>query len=99
MVAELNRLEDARPEAFLFGMDRLQTAKIRAGLWETQHRRCFYCDERVADATTGQVDHFIPWSRYSDDGLDNFVVAHATCNGFKSNRWRQPITLSGGHAA
>jgi hypothetical protein len=31
------------------------------------------------------VDHFIPWSRYQDDGLDNLVAADVECNGFKSN--------------
>ena len=85
MVAQLNQLEDARLEVFLFGADRVQTAKIRAGLWEIQRRRCFYCDERVADPTKGQVDHFVPWSRYPDDSLDNLVVADVGCNGFKSN--------------
>ena len=29
------------------------------------------------------VDHFIPWSRYPDDGLDNLVAAHPTCNNSK----------------
>jgi HNH endonuclease len=31
------------------------------------------------------VDHFVPWSRYPDDTLDNFVVADNRCNGFKSS--------------
>src|SRR5213592_5079376 len=31
------------------------------------------------------VDHFIPWSRYPDDGLENLVVAHARCNAQKSD--------------
>jgi len=43
------------------------------------------------------VDHFIPWSRYPDDGLENLVVAHARCNAKKRDflaaaahvgRWR-----------
>jgi hypothetical protein len=85
MVAQLNALEDARLETFLFGADRVQTARVRAGVWEIQGRRCFYCDRRVADPDRGHVDHFVPWSRYPDDGLDNLVVADAACNGFKSN--------------
>jgi 5-methylcytosine-specific restriction endonuclease McrA len=85
MVAQLNRLEDSQLEAFLFGADRVQTAKIRAGLWEIQGRRCFYCHDRLGDPTRGQVDHFIPWSRYPDDSLDNLVVADIACNGFKSS--------------
>ncbi len=85
MVAHLNRLEESQLELFLFGADRTQTAKIRAGLWEIQGRRCFYCEQRIAGPVSGQVDHFVPWSRYPDDTLDNFVVADKSCNGFKSS--------------
>ena len=85
MVAQFNRLEDSRLEAFLFGVDRVLTAKVRAGLWDMQRGRCFYCDARVTDPSTGQVDHFVPWSRYPDDSLDNLVVADTACNSFKSN--------------
>jgi 5-methylcytosine-specific restriction endonuclease McrA len=85
MVALLNRLEESQLELFLFGTDRTQTARIRAGLWEIQRRRCFYCDNRVKELAEGQVDHFVPWSRYPDDGLDNFVVTDKRCNAFKSS--------------
>jgi hypothetical protein len=85
MVAQLNRLEDSQLEVFLFGADRTPTVKVRAGLWEIQDRRCFYCDARVADLSHAHVDHFLPWSRYPDDGLDNFVLADKSCNGWKSN--------------
>jgi 5-methylcytosine-specific restriction endonuclease McrA len=85
MVAQLNHLEESQLERFLFGADRAQTGKIRAGLWEIQGRRCFYCERRIVDLTHADVDHFIPWSRYPDDSLDNFVVADRACNGFKSN--------------
>jgi 5-methylcytosine-specific restriction endonuclease McrA len=85
MVAQLNRLEDSQLEAFLFGADRVQTARIRAGLWEIQGSRCFYCDARLDDPARSQVDHFVPWSRYPDDSLDNLVVADVACNGFKSS--------------
>ena len=40
---------------------------------------------RLGDPTRGQVDHFVPWSRYPDDSLDNLVVADVACNGFKSS--------------
>jgi len=85
MVARLNRLEESQLEMFLFGTDRTRTAKIRAGLWEIQGRRCFYCDARIAEPVRGQVDHFVPWSRYPDETLDNFVVADDKCNRFKSS--------------
>jgi 5-methylcytosine-specific restriction endonuclease McrA len=85
MVAQLNGLEESQLDAFLFGADRVQTAKVRAGLWEIQGRRCFYCDARVTEPVRAHVDHFIPWSRYPDDGLDNLVVADVACNQAKSN--------------
>lgn len=85
MVAQLNRLEESLLEMFLFGTDRTPTAKVRAGLWEIQGRRCFYCDARITEPVRAQVDHFVPWSRYPDDTLDNFVVADNSCNGFKSS--------------
>lgn len=70
MVAQLNRLEESQLEVFLFGADRAQTTKVRAGLWELQDRRCFYCDTRVSDPARAHVDHFVPWSRYPDDGKE-----------------------------
>jgi len=85
MVAQLNRLEESQLEAFLFRADRIATTKVRVGLWELQKRRCFYCDTRIAECSSGDVDHFLPWSRYPDDSLDNFVFADRKCNGFKSS--------------
>ena len=85
MVAQLNRLEESQLEMFLFGADRTRTARVRAGLWDIQRRRCFYCDAMIPEPMRGQVDHFVPWSRYPDDTLDNFVVADKNCNGFKSS--------------
>ncbi len=59
MVAQLNRLEDSQLEVFLFGVDRIQTARIRAGRWGIQGRRCFYCDGGLGDPARGPVDHFV----------------------------------------
>ena len=83
MVARLNRLEDARLERVLFGFDRIATTKVRAALWEVQERRCFYCSDRISSPDGGEVDHFIPWARYPDNGIHNFVVADTRCNGNK----------------
>jgi 5-methylcytosine-specific restriction endonuclease McrA len=85
MVALLNKLEDSRLEEFLFGAERVPTVKVRAGLWEIQDKRCFYCDGRVVDPGKGHVDHFIPWARYPDNGIENLVVADVTCNGDKGS--------------
>ena len=82
-VAALNGLPEARLEAFLFGQDRVDTTPVRAPLWELQERRCFYCGARLAEPLQGVVDHFLPWARHPDDGLDNLVVADARCNGWK----------------
>ena len=82
MVARLNGHDDARLEEFLFGAERVVTQQVRRDLWLVQDRACFYCRART-DVGTAEVDHFIPWARYPDDGLDNLVVADRRCNGHK----------------
>lgn len=84
MVARLNALEESQLDSYLFGASRIVTARVRAGLWELQAGRCFYCDRLVNEPARGHVDHFVPWSRYPDDSLDNFVFADERCNGDKS---------------
>ncbi len=44
------------------------------------HRAC------SIPAYSGDVDHFIAWSRYPRDTAHNFVLAHASCNGQKGDR-------------
>jgi len=80
-VRALNDLDESRLEEFLFGTDRARLTALQRPLKRLQEGRCFYCDA----AFTGppQVDHFLPWSRYPDDGLDNLVLAHAGCNAKK----------------
>jgi 5-methylcytosine-specific restriction endonuclease McrA len=70
---------------FLFGSDRSALAKYQPLLWEVQEGRCFYC-KRPLPRLRGQVDHFIPWSRYPIDLGHNFVLADDRCNGYKSDR-------------
>lgn len=77
-VARLNSLPDSRLEAFLFGGGRKATEAVRPHLQELQSGRCFYCRRPLLHRA--QVDHFIPWSRYPDNGLANLVVAHDHCN-------------------
>jgi len=83
MVAALNRQEDSRLEQFLFGVERLDLSITRNPLWEIQESRCFYCQERIREPRESHVDHFIPWSRYQENGLANLVVADAKCNTYK----------------
>jgi hypothetical protein len=106
MVASMNGLPEATLETFLFGADRIPLDPVRQPLRELQSNRCFYCDDRIAGPC--EVDHFIPWSRYPDNGLDNLVVAHARCNSSKRDhlaaaehleRWRQRTTGLGGALA
>ncbi len=86
-VAETNKLEEARLQSFLFNSNRASTAKLNAPLVELQNGCCFYCGKPVgsAQAKKPEVDHFIPWARYPNDSLANFVVAHRNCNAAKKD--------------
>lgn len=95
-VGKLNHLEVAKLEGFLFGVERADLTPVRDGLRDIQSGACFYCERPLRDA--GQVDHFLPWARHPDDGIDNLVLAHATCNNAKRDflaatrhlrRWRE----------
>ncbi len=70
-------------DAFMFGASR--TALVEAGrvLAKIQSKRCFYCEGAIGGS--GDVDHFIPWSKYPRDLAHNFVLAHAGCNRKKSD--------------
>ena len=81
MVARMNRLPEAELERFLFGSERTSLEVVRSPLRSLQENRCFYCEGRISGPA--DVDHFIPWSRYPDDGLDNLVAAHPKCNNSK----------------
>jgi len=95
-VAQLNALEITRLESYLFGSSRQSLSPVRAGLRDIQKGDCFYCQRPLRSA--GEVDHFLPWARHPDDGIDNLVVAHAGCNSSKRDflvaarhlgRWRE----------
>jgi len=81
MVARMNKLPEAALEGFLFGSERTSLDAVRGPLRELQDKCCFYCGDRFT--SRADVDHFIPWSRYPDDGLDNLVAAHPKCNNNK----------------
>ena len=66
---------------FLFGVNRQALAKARPLLEEIQHGKCFYCQKPLNTQT--EVDHFIPFVKYSNDLGHNFVVAHHSCNNSK----------------
>jgi hypothetical protein len=102
-IAELNGLDERLLEDFLFGAERVSLARICNPLRDLQDDRCFYCAGRLGadQAMAPDVDHFIPWARHPDDGLDNLVVAHRRCNAQKRDflaavphvaRWRDRAT-------
>lgn len=97
MVARLNRemVEESRLEEFLFGTPRIRLDRVRAPLRDLQEGRCFYCEQLMSGPV--EVDHFVPWTRYPDNGLDNLVLSDRRCNNAKRNflpavehveRWR-----------
>lgn len=80
-VAAMNALPQSQLDEFLFGAARVPLDPVRAPLLTLQGGKCFYCDESLRQHAKGiDVDHFIPWARYPDNGIHNLVVAHAPCN-------------------
>ena len=69
--------------SFLFGAERVALNVYRPILAEVQKDTCFYCHQPLRH--NGDVDHFIPWSKYPVDLGHNFVLAHVKCNGQKSD--------------
>ena len=71
-------------EGFLFGSSRAALVHVEQILKPMQNQRCFFCQGQLTERGSA-VDHFIPWSRYPRDTALNFVLAHRTCNGHKSD--------------
>jgi hypothetical protein len=73
-----------------------------AELRDLQVGRCFYCNEPIVGR--GHVDHFLAWSRWPNDAIENLVLADR-CNLDKSDhlvtadhltRWRRRLVSSSG---
>jgi 5-methylcytosine-specific restriction endonuclease McrA len=86
-VAKINQLEESKLEAFLFQNKRTAITQFSESLSDIQFNRCFYCEKPLGTShkTKPEVDHFVPWARYPNDGLANLVVAHSGCNLAKSD--------------
>ena len=56
---------------FVFGSERANLDVVGPIVREFQSGRCFYCRGPL-NREAGQVDHFIPWSRYPVDHRDSF---------------------------
>lgn len=71
-------LEDDALHVHLFGSARIAfPPALVAGLYDLQHGSCFYCRDPLAGR--GQVDHFLAWSRWPNDAVENLVLADR-CN-------------------
>jgi hypothetical protein len=94
MIARINRelIDESELEEFLFGVPRAMLSRLRAPLRELQDNTCFYCRREVKSAS--EIDHFIPWVRYPDNGIDNLVFAHASCNNAKRHFLAAPQHIS-----
>lgn len=73
-------VDELRLQEFLFGGDRIGLRALVEPLRELQRGACFYCR---APGGSWDVDHFLPWSRWPDNTLDNLVLAHRRCNNDK----------------
>jgi len=70
-------------DEFLFGDERVPLGKVRDVLQPLQHGKCFYCGETMNAAC--HVDHFVPFALSPGNLAHNLVLAHAGCNGDKSD--------------
>ena len=94
MVASLNDLSLMEEDLYrhLFGAERVAfPSRLRVGLRDLQGGACFYCAEPLAASA---VDHFLPWSRWPNDAVENLVLAHPSCNSRKSDRVPGPRALA-----
>ncbi|MEO8267017.1 MAG: hypothetical protein ABI706_16050 [Ilumatobacteraceae bacterium] len=91
-------MEDEALRTHLFGSARMSFPRpLVADLRDMQDGRCFYCGDQLG--ARQEVDHFLAWSRWPNDAIENLVIAD-TCNGAKSDhlaatehlvRWRLRI--------
>jgi len=77
---------------FLFGADRSALLRMAGPLADAQDGQCLYCRRRV---DSGEIDHFVPWSRYPRDLAHNLVLAHRECNRRKSDLLAAEVHLDG----
>ena len=90
-----NLLGESDLAEFLFGAERAILPGLRTLLKDVQSNECFYCKAKLRDG--GDIDHFVPWSRYPLDLGHNFVLAHATCNRSKRDFLAAPSHLDNWH--
>jgi 5-methylcytosine-specific restriction endonuclease McrA len=83
-VQKVNALELGHTKdlaSFLFGDERSSLNVYRPLLHKVQDAICLYCRKSISG--DGDVDHFVPWSRFPVDLGHNLVLAHKVCNNAK----------------
>jgi 5-methylcytosine-specific restriction endonuclease McrA len=76
---------DSDLESFLFGASRDTLIQLRPLLMDYQDGRCFYCSRNISQNSKADVDHFIPWKKYSRNIAENLVLTCPSCNRSKSD--------------
>jgi len=84
--------EESLVHQHLFGSERRAFPLVaRKELSCLQGGTCFYCKTRLTNKT--HIDHFIPWSKYPNDAIENLVLACEPCNGSKTDHLTTPDLL------
>ena len=71
-------VQDSQLEKFLFGSDRSSLTAVREPLLHLQKGTCLYCGHNISSDC--HIDHFLPWSRWPSNLIENLVAAHDKCN-------------------
>jgi 5-methylcytosine-specific restriction endonuclease McrA len=90
-ILNVNLLGETDLAEFLFGAERTLFPGLRTILKSVQSDTCFYCKSKLHEG--GDIDHFVPWSRYPLDLGHNFVLAHSACNRSKRDFLAAPSHL------
>jgi 5-methylcytosine-specific restriction endonuclease McrA len=88
---ERNKLdsEELFVHQHLFGSERRAfPAAARKAMSGLQDGVCFYCKTRLT--AKSHIDHFIPWSKCSNDAIENLVLACERCNSSKTDHLTTP---------
>ena len=84
---------DSDLESFLFGASRETLIQLRPILMDYQNGKCFYCSKNITANSKADVDHFIPWKKYSRNLAENLVLSCPSCNRSKSDMLAAKIHL------
>jgi hypothetical protein len=90
-LVERNKLdsEELFVHQHLFGSERRAfPPAARKAISGLQGGVCFYCQTRLT--TKSHIDHFIPWSKYANNSIENLVLACERCNSSKTDYLATP---------